>query len=107
MRFCSISNQSVTPRGRPTKSAIVERRYPSFAMVILTVDGLCRRRDGRLPAAGGAGRRRGRGREWRVGGRGAPSFAMVILTVDGLCRRRDGRLPAASVAGTHPARGRG
>src|SRR5215831_4250513 len=33
MRFCSMTNQSVTPTQRPTNSAIVEKRYPSSAMV--------------------------------------------------------------------------
>src|SRR5262245_43800005 len=32
MRFCSITTQSVTPSGRPTKSATVRRLYPSSAM---------------------------------------------------------------------------
>src|SRR5262245_9123606 len=33
MRFCSITTQSLTPTERPTNSAIVERRYPSSAMI--------------------------------------------------------------------------
>src|SRR5262245_19020424 len=32
MRFCSNTTQSVTPSGRPTKSATVRRLYPSSTM---------------------------------------------------------------------------